>query len=151
MLARMAEAFGDPRIAQLKDEASLLGYDVDDAWAMPGGVLLLTLYWQADQRPIFSYKVFAHVTEGGDGGRTLAQADSEPGCGELPTNRWVAGDQVVDRHAIFLPADMPPGDYSLQVGVYEARTDLRMDVLDSAGNPAGNSLLLNGVTIRPKR
>jgi hypothetical protein len=35
--------------------------------------------------------------------------------------------------------------------VYESRTDLRMDVLDSAGNPAGNSLLLNSVTIRPKR
>jgi hypothetical protein len=151
MLARMAEAFGDPRIVQIKDEASLLGYDVDDTWAMPGGVLLLTLYWQADQRPIFSYKVFTHVTDGGDEGRTLAQADSEPACGELPTNSWDADDQVVDRHAIFLPADIPPGDYSLRVGVYEAHTNLRMDVLDSAGNPAGNSLLLSSVTIRPTR
>jgi 4-amino-4-deoxy-L-arabinose transferase-like glycosyltransferase len=148
MLARMADAYGDPRIVQVKDEATLLGYDVDDTWAMPGGVLLLTLHWQADHNLIFSYKVFTHVA---DGDRALAQADSEPGCGELPTNRWVAGDQIIDRHAIFLPADMPPGDYSLQVGMYEARTDLRMDVLDSAGNPAGNSLLLNSVTIRPKR
>ncbi len=148
MLARMADAYGDPRIVQVKDEATLLGYDVDDTWATPGGVLLLTLHWQADRNLIFSYKVFAHVA---DGDRTLAQADSEPGCGELPTNRWIGGDRVIDRHAIFLPADMPPGDYSLQVGVYEARTDLRMDVLDSAGNPAGNSLLLNGVTVRPKK
>jgi hypothetical protein len=148
MLARMADAYGDPRIVQVKDEATLLGYDVDDTWAMPGGVLLLTLHWQADRNLIFSYKVFTHVVAGD---RTLAQADSEPGCGELPTNRWVAGDQVIDRHAIFLPADLPPGSYSLQVGVYDARTDLRMDVLDSAGNPAGNSLLLNSVTMRPKK
>jgi 4-amino-4-deoxy-L-arabinose transferase-like glycosyltransferase len=151
MLARMADVYGDPRIVQAKDEATLLGYDVDDTWAVPGGVLLLTLYWQADHRPIFSYKVFAHVTDGGDGGRMLAQADSEPGCGELPTNRWEAGAPVVDRHAIFLPADMPSGTYSLDVGLYEPRTNLRMDVLDSAGNPAGNSLLLDGVTVRPKR
>jgi uncharacterized membrane protein len=148
MLARMADVFGDPRIVQVKDEATLVGYDVDDTWAVPGGVLLVTLHWQADHNLIFSYKVFTHVA---DGDRTLAQADSEPGCGELPTSRWVGGDQIVDRHAIFLPADMPPGDYSLQVGVYEARTDLRMDVLDSAGNPAGNSLQLSGVTIRPKK
>jgi 4-amino-4-deoxy-L-arabinose transferase-like glycosyltransferase len=148
MLARMADVFDDPRIVQVNDEATLVGYDVDDTWAMPGGVLLLTLHWQADHNLIFSYKVFTHVA---DGDRTLAQADGEPGCGEMPTNRWVGGDQIVDRHAIFLPADMPPGDYSLQVGVYEPRTDLRMDVLDSAGNPAGNSLLLNGVTIRPKK
>jgi hypothetical protein len=151
MLARMAGVYGDPRIVQAKDEATLLGYDVDDTWAVPGGVLLLTLYWQADHRPIFSYKVFAHVTDGGDGGRMLAQADSEPGCGELPTNRWEAGAPVVDRHAIFLPADMPSGTYSLDVGLYEPRTNLRMDVLDSAGNPAGNSLLLDGVTVRPKQ
>jgi hypothetical protein len=151
MLARMAGVYGDPRIVQAKDEATLLGYDVDDTWAVPGGVLLLTLYWQADHRLIFSYKVFAHVTDGGDGERMLAQADSEPGCGELPTNRWEAGAPVVDRHAIFLPADMPSGTYSLDVGLYEPRTNLRMDVLDSAGNPAGNSLLLDGVTVRPKQ
>jgi hypothetical protein len=148
MLARMADAYGDPRIVQVKDEATLLGYDVDDTWAVPGGVLLLTLHWQADRNLIFSYKVFTHVASDD---RTLAQADGEPGCGELPTNRWVAGDQVIDRHAIFLPADMPAGDYSLQVGMYEPRTELRMDVLDSAGNPAGNGLLLNSVTVRPKK
>ncbi len=151
MLARMADAYGDPRIVEVKDEATLLGYDVDETWARPGGVLLLTLYWQAERRPIFSYKVFAHVTGGGDGGQTLAQADSEPACGEFPTQNWEAGDSVIDRHAIFLPADMSPGTYSLEVGLYEPRTNLRMDVLDSAGSPAGNSLLLSGVTVRPKK
>lgn len=53
------------------------------------------------------------------------------------------------RHAIFLPADTPPGDYTLLVGLYETRTGLRMDVWDEAGNAVGNGLTLPPVTIRP--
>jgi len=145
MLARLVEAYGDSRITQVRDEVSLLGYDIDDTWAVPGGVILVTLYWRADNGLIFPYKVFAHVEDT----RLWAQADDEPGCSQYPTYSWRAGDQVLDRHAIFLPEDMPPGDYPLQVGLYEVRTGLRMDMLDEQGNPAANALALPGVTVRP--
>jgi hypothetical protein len=145
MLARLVEAYGDARITQVRDEVSLLGYDVDDTWAVPGGVILVTLYWQADNGLIFPYKVFAHVEDT----RLWAQADDEPGCSQYPTYSWRAGDQVLDRHAIFLPEDMSPGDYPLQVGLYEVRTGLRMDMLDEQGNPAANTLALPAVTVRP--
>jgi hypothetical protein len=129
----------------VKDEVSLLGYDVDDTWAVPGGVLLLTLYWQADGSVILPYKVFTHLEDT----HSWAQADDEPGCGQFPTYLWRTGDRVIDRHVIFLPPDMPSGQYPLQVGLYEIRTDLRMDLLDGLGNPAGNALSLPPVTIRP--
>lgn len=145
MLDHLANAYGDPRIVQVRDVVSLLGYDVDDTWAVPGGVILLTLYWQADSGVVLPYKVFAHVEDT----RLWAQADDEPGCAQFPTYRWRAGDQVMDRHAIFLPDDMPPGDYPLKVGLYETRTGLRMDMLDKLDNPAGNTLTLPAVTIRP--
>jgi 4-amino-4-deoxy-L-arabinose transferase-like glycosyltransferase len=144
MLAHLVEAYDDPRILQVRDEVSLLGYDVDDTWAAPGGVLLLTLYWETDSGLVFPYKVFTHV---GDT-QLWAQADDEPGCGQFPTYQWRAGDRVIDRHAIFLPTDMPPGDYPLQVGLYETRTGLRLDVLDELGGPAGNFLSLPPVTVR---
>ncbi len=80
--------------------------------------------------------------------RLWAQADDEPGCAQYPTNLWRAGDQYVDRHAIFLPDDMPPGIYPLRVGIYEIRSGLRMDVLDDLGNPIGNFLPLEPVAIR---
>jgi len=145
-LNSLVEAYDDPRIVHVRDEVSLLGYDVDGTWAVPGGVVLLTLYWQTEKGLIFPYKVFTHLEDT----RLWAQADSEPGCGQFPTYQWRAGDQVMDRHAIFLPADMPPGDYTLQVGLYETRTGLRMDVLDEAGNSVGNGLTLPPVTIRPR-
>ncbi len=144
MLARLAEVYEDPRIVQVQDQASLLGYDVDDTWAMPGGVILLTLYWEADRRLIFPYKVFAHLEDS----QLWAQADDEPGCGHFPTYQWQAGQPVVDRHAVFLPGDMPPGDYPLKVGLYETRTTLRMDLLDELGNPAGNALSIPPITVR---
>jgi hypothetical protein len=143
-LAQMADAYEDPRIVKVQDEVSLLGYDIDDTWALPGGVILLTLYWQTDSSLIFPYKVFTHLEDT----RLWAQADDEPGCARFPTYLWRAGDRVMDRHAIFLPDDIPPGDYPLQVGLYEGRTGLRMDVLDEAGNPVGNALTLTAVTVR---
>jgi 4-amino-4-deoxy-L-arabinose transferase-like glycosyltransferase len=146
MLARLAEVYDDPRILQVQDEVTLMGHDVDDTWAVPGGVVLVTLYWQTDRGIIFPYKVFTHLEEG----RLWAQADDEPGCAQFPTYLWRAGDRVVDRHAIFLPDDMPPGRYPLQVGLYEVRTDLRMDVLDELGNPEGNALSLPAISVRPK-
>lgn len=144
MLARLAEVYDDPRIVQVQDEVTLMGYDIDDTWAVPGGVVLVTLYWQTDRGLIFPYKVFTHLEDG----RLWAQADDEPGCAQFPTYAWRAGDRVVDRHAIFLPDDMPPGDYALQVGLYEIRSGLRMDVLDEFENPAGNALSLPAIFVR---
>lgn len=144
MLAHLADVYDDPRIVQVQDEASLLGYNVDDTWAVPGGVILLTLYWQADRGLVFPYKVFAHLEDT----QLWAQADDEPGCSRFPTYLWRAGELVLDRHAIFLPDDLPPGSYALQVGLYETRTGLRMDVLDDLGNPAGNAVTLPAVTVR---
>jgi hypothetical protein len=143
-LARLADAYDDPRIVQVQDEVSLLGYEVDDTWAVPGGVVLLSLDWHAERGLIFPYKVFTHLEDA----QLWAQADDEPGCAQFPTYQWRAGDRVMDRHAIFLPADIPPGEYPLQIGLYEVRTNLRMDMLDELSNPAGNALTLPPVTIR---
>lgn len=146
MLAQLIEVYGDERIVQVQDEVSLLGYDVDETWAVPGGVLLLTLYWQADRPTVLPYKVFTHLED-----RQLwAQADDEPGCANFPTYRWRPGRQVIDRHAIFLPEDLPPGEYPIQLGLYEVRSGLRMDLLDQLGNPAGNALILPAVTVSPR-
>lgn len=146
MLAELAGVYGDARIIQVQDEVTLLGYDIDDAWAVPGGVVLLTLYWETDTKLVFPYKVFAHLEDT----QLWAQADDEPGCAQFPTYGWQAGDRIIDRHAIFLPTDIPSGEYTLQVGIYERRTGLRMDVLDELGNPAGNSLALPAVSIRSR-
>ncbi len=144
MLAQLAKVYNDANVPRFKEEVSLLGYDLDLSRAKPGGLIILTLYWQADSPVFLPYKIFTHLEENG---RLWAQADDEPGCGNYPTYTWRIGDKFIDRHLIFLPADIPPGNYPLQVGLYEVRTGLRMDLLDEMNNPAGNMLNLPPVTI----
>jgi len=147
MLAQLADVYQDPNTVKFQDAVSLLGYDLDLTWARPGGLILVTLYWQADSAVFLPYKVFTHLGQN----EILAQADAEPGCGHYPTYTWRSGDRFVDRHAIFLSDDIPPGQYPLQVGLYELRSNLRMDRLDELGNPAGVSLILPAITVGPEQ
>jgi hypothetical protein len=94
-----------------------------------------------------SYQVFTHL-EGSAG--PVAQADGVPACWRYPTDLWRPGQIIADQHAIPLAQDLPPGDYPLEVGLYLPETFERLDILDEAGNPAGTSLKLVMVNIRPQ-
>ncbi|MFQ5886495.1 MAG: hypothetical protein ACE5II_04585, partial [Anaerolineae bacterium] len=52
--------------------------------------------------------------------------DSQPLNGFRPTSTWAAGEEVTDHHGLPLPADIPAGDYWLEVGLYEAATGNRL-------------------------
>jgi hypothetical protein len=150
-LQQIADQYGDPRIVDVRDTVALVGYDLDDSWSRPGGSVVLTLYWQAVEVVNLPYKIFVHLeSNGSQGGSTQlwAAADDFPACGTQPTQSWQVGQTVVDRHVLRLPDEMSPGDYSVRVGLYEPQTGLRMDLLDSLGNPHGTSFDLTEVTVR---
>jgi 4-amino-4-deoxy-L-arabinose transferase-like glycosyltransferase len=123
----------------------LIGYDLDTRRAYSGGRIPVTLYWQALAPIPASYQVFTHL-EGQNG--PVAQADSVPVCWTYPTEVWRPGQIIADQHAIPLKPETPPGDYPLQVGLYLPDTFARLDVLDEAGNPAGNSVTLTQVRLK---
>jgi hypothetical protein len=127
-----------------KNLVQLIGYNLDTRRAYPGGRVPVTLYWQALQPIAASYQVFTHL-ESATG--PAAQADGAPVCWTYPTDRWQPGQIIADQHAIPLPADITPGEYPLQSGLYLAETGGRLDVLDAAGNPAGTSMTLAEVTV----
>lgn len=91
------------------------------AWpvaARPGDVVGVRLLWSADATPARRYKVFLHLLAAD--GRLMAQRDGEPGGGSRPTTGWAAGEVVSDNHGLLLPADLPPGAYTLRLGLYDA-------------------------------
>jgi hypothetical protein len=147
---QLADVF-DPRLTQVNDRVELVGYELDDTWLQPGGALVVTLYWRAIDSVHLPFKVFVHLS----GGQALlraeplvAQGDGFPACGLAQMPFWQIGELVADRHVVYLPPDAPPGSYGLEIGIYEPQTGLRMDKLDDAGNPAGNSLHLVDVSLR---
>ena len=71
------------------------------------------------------YKVFVHVLDPG-GTQVVAQRDAEPQDGKAPTTSWVAGEVLDDAYAISLPSGLGPGEYPVEVGVYDARSGDRL-------------------------
>jgi hypothetical protein len=133
------------RAQQLEGRVALVGYDLSDHYARPGGIVPITLYWQVITPLSLRYKVFIHLISGE--GQILTQADGFPVCGTFQANNWPSGQTVPDRHLLKLPAELSPGTYSLVVGMYEPDLKLRLNYFDIAGNEQGNSLTIGSLTV----
>jgi len=114
--------------ARLGDLARLVGYDLTQA----PRALEMTLVWEALTASDWpGYAVFVHLRD--DQG-LVAQHDGVPGGGLRPTVGWRSGEFITDRHMLPL-GDLPEGDYSLFVGMYDPTTGERLPVFDASGVP----------------
>ncbi len=103
------------------EQVQLLGVTSRGKAAQAGSSQALTLLWFNLERTRESYITFLHLTAPG-GGNPLAQHDSEPNMGTVPTSRWLAGQVVEDLHLLDIPPDLAAGRYELWAGIY-ALTD----------------------------
>jgi 4-amino-4-deoxy-L-arabinose transferase-like glycosyltransferase len=115
--------------AILGDEITLLGYNLSP---VGDGQAELVLAWQALQTPTADYTVFVHLLNP-DGTCCAWQQDSMPVSGTYATSRWLPDEVVLDRFTLQLPADLPPGDYPLEVGLYISETGRRLAVQSADG------------------
>jgi len=111
-----------PIQANFGDEVGLRGYRVEGD-ALPGGQLGLTYAGHARVHPTAIYAVFNHLVAAD--GTLVAQADGWPQEGRMLTIQWQAGEYIEDGYLLEIPADAPPGPYTLYVGLYDAATDER--------------------------
>ena len=134
--------------ALLGQGVALLGYDLTTAQLSPGGELGVTLYWQAREEISTSYTVFVHLLDKAE--RIWGQKDSPPGEGAWPTTSWVPDEVLADRYILQVRQDAPPGEYRLEVGMYEAATGDRLPVFDVLGKrvPGDRVLLDKPITVR---
>jgi hypothetical protein len=135
---------------QLGPQVELQGYDLDVASAEPGGQIVLTLYWRAKGPTDRPYKVFTHLSQ--DGRAPLSQHDGVPGEGCCPSDTWVDGEVIVDRHVIPLAADLAPGSYRLTAGMYHEASGGRLPVSTARGDElAGAQIPIAEVELLPRR
>jgi hypothetical protein len=136
-----------PLEARLGDTLLLLGYDLSSEDVKPGEALHLTLYWQALQEMGVSYTVFTHLLDASE--RTWGQMDSIPQLGEAPTTSWVPGEVIADAYDIFVDAGAPPGDYVIEIGMYDATTGRRLLVSIDGQLLEGDRLVLGRIQVLP--
>ncbi len=129
----------------------LLGFDVDASTYAPGGQIELVFYWKALAEMSRPYTVFVHLlgdTNPATGSPLWAGFDKQPGGDSYPTIYWTPGEIIVDRHTLPLPADIPGGDYQLEIGLYYWATGERLTFRDETGR-VQDHLILGDVTVRP--
>lgn len=110
-----------------------------------GDVALVGLHWQTLTPLVQRYKVTVQMLDSRN--HVIAQRDSEPVGGSLPTDQWVVGQTVVDNHGILVPPGTPPGAYRLILALYDPNTGERLRL-----SPADDSLVLGELAVtRPQR
>ena len=131
----------------LDNQVRFLGYDLSRERLNPGGTLHVTLYWQALSGMDTNYSVFVHLLD--ENNQVQAQRDSEPGGGATPTTGWIEGEIIADKVGIPLASQTLPGNYILEIGMYDAANGQRLSVVDEEGQRLNDRVLLGEVTIQP--
>ena len=139
-----AQSLTDANFGEL---ITLLGYGLDSRAVAPGDTLRLALYWRGDQTPDRTYSSFVHLTDATR--RIYAQHDNLFVGALYPTTRWRQGEVQLEVHEISVPVDIPPGQYTLGVGLYDPRSAERLPLVPDGGE--GGFLALLRVSVSPGR
>lgn len=127
---------------QLGDVLQLVGYR-SETTGLPGQWLRVTLYFQVTQDVTTPepWVLFMH----------LLTADGQYAGGRdflaVPASTWRAGDAFIQAHDLLLDANLEPGLYHLQIGLYSQADGSRFPVLVN-GQVAGDRILLEPVEIQ---
>jgi hypothetical protein len=148
-------------LANLDNQVALVDAEARAGWrvrrvpwdkplvAQAGHPLHLTLTWRPLSSPRDSYTVFVHLID--NAGRPVVGHDYTPLGGACPTYlwfpKWLPGQTLTDPYRLILPADLSPGDYWLEVGMYGMTSLRRLPVVDLKGNLAGDRVVLGPVRV----
>jgi hypothetical protein len=101
---------------------------VSEVWEVAQGqTLTVDVTWEALARPLVDYSVFLHLSASGDA-PPIAQVDQALGE-TYPSGAWRAGDYVMDRIRLSLPATLESGEYTLWMGIYYWQTGERLPAM----------------------
>lgn len=139
-----AMAFQEHRI-QLSNGMLMQGFRVPGE-VQAGTVLPVQTEWQASEKLPGDYHFFVHLID--LTGRQVAQSDGIPGDGTYPTLDWLMPQAWIVNVGLPLPADLPPGMYSLYAGWYRFPDLTRLGVEGSSPGAKDGLVFLRDVTIR---
>ncbi len=114
-------------VATFEQDIQLTGFTLT---AQTQSLLYLTLFWQTEQLLTTDYTVFVHVVD--HNGKMIGQWDQMPQEGNAPTTSWTVNRVVVDDYLVPLKLDEAVKPYRLLVGLYDAQTGTRLNVISTA-------------------
>lgn len=142
------------RVGLVQAAACVDGRRISAPWteplrAQPGDIIPVTLQWRALDYAEESYTVFVHLIDLAN--RPLVALDYTPLGGAMPTHlwipKWLPGQQMLDPYRLQIPPDLPPGEYLIEVGLYEMTSGRRLHIADQLGNLVGDRYILGSVIV----
>jgi 4-amino-4-deoxy-L-arabinose transferase-like glycosyltransferase len=123
-------------------QLKFLGYELTDDALSPGEWAHLTSYWRVlrDVAEPLPLAIFVHLLDSQStvwGGKDILS---------VATAGWEAGDIFVQAHRFPLPADIPAGQYQVEIGVY-SRADMQRFFVFVEGQPVADRLLLEPINV----
>ncbi len=97
------------------DQIRVVDTTIDSVRAAPGDRLAVDVTWQALAAPRENYWLLLQM-RGKDG--AMANKDGVPSAGRTTTDWWQPGQIYRSRHTMVLPPDIPPGTYTLVLGLH---------------------------------
>ncbi|MFK7805221.1 MAG: hypothetical protein AB8G95_26555 [Anaerolineae bacterium] len=110
----------------VKSGLKLYWADWDRRIVRPGDMIELNFEWQTVKPMSREYNLFVHLLN--SEGEVVAQLDSEPVTNLKPTSTWAIWAIVVGQHELFIPDDLPAGEYSLIMGHYDVDSGARLQI-----------------------
>jgi hypothetical protein len=105
----------------------LVGYRLDADELNRGDTLRLTLYWQPPNKVRRNHDVRLRIV-GPSGHVWMETKGRSPVNGLYPMGSWRIGEIISDYHEVALSGLLPPGEYSVQVGLFLPLTDKALRV-----------------------
>lgn len=102
--------------AELGDSFRLLDFSLSTNQFVPGQPLQISLSWETTGRPTADYTAFVHLVD--QSGNLLAQTDQSLGA----SSTFVNGTRPNTNLTLWLPDDLPPGTFSIVIGLYDSTT-----------------------------
>ncbi|NOZ05263.1 MAG: hypothetical protein GXP41_02770 [Chloroflexi bacterium] len=127
---------------------ALARYEHSDFTLPAGDALRLRFFWQ--RLAPLQRRYLVSLTLTGPQGAVWAKRASEP-CGALCLTTAWGTEEVQDQHALWVPADTPPGAYDLRITWYEQGGGRPLEATDAQGAALGTSVRLATVTVTAPR
>lgn len=130
-----------------EDAITLVGFEMSSRRALPGELITMTLYWQAEQPLARDYQFFVQVL--GAENRRWAAADITPAPG---TREWSVGAQQSISFPLAFDAETPVGVYPVIAGIYWQEADgswQRLQTVTAEGRLTDDFVVLTHVRVLP--
>jgi hypothetical protein len=122
-----------------------VGTQTDSRTLTPGQPFWITLDWQAAPRARDEYEFYVQILD--RNGNSVAKVHRWVFDGMYRSQLWTPDEIVPIRVPLQIPADLPPGGYTIITGLYRVLQNTSLEVLDTAGNKVADHVTLTGFKV----